>query len=189
MFVAAEIRLDVAFAAAQAGLSDLARRGGLKDASDEAYEEWRISVARVGPLGSAPGMSRLVEVRFRDAVVRGQTALMCLRWEASGPGFGLFPALDADLILIPDGESSTLLGVSGVYRPPLGKLGAVIDRAVLDRVATATVRRFLAGIGAAIAGPASVPPGELPRRPAGSGAACPGLLQECPAGTAIPATD
>jgi hypothetical protein len=46
-----------------------------------------------------------------------------LRWEATGPGGRLFPALDADITLTPAGEHATLLGLAGCYRPPLGSWG------------------------------------------------------------------
>ena len=41
---------------------------------------------RVGPLGAAPGMSKLVEVHFLKVVTRGESAVLALRWEATGPG-------------------------------------------------------------------------------------------------------
>jgi hypothetical protein len=160
MFVQAEVRLVVGFAAAQARLMNLARRGWLRDASDTAYEQWHASMARVGPIGPVPGVSRLVEVRFRDLVRHGDTAMLALRWEATGSGAGLFPALDADITLTPDGDSTTLLAMSGAYRPPLGKLGATIDRTILRRVTTATTRSFLTGIGNAISNPATARSGE-----------------------------
>jgi hypothetical protein len=47
-----------------------------------------------------------------------------LRWEATGAAGGLFPALDADLILTAEGQDKTLIALTGCYRPPLGRLGA-----------------------------------------------------------------
>jgi hypothetical protein len=40
-------------------------------------------------------------------------ASMAIRWEATGPGGALFPALDADLKLTPAGEQATMLAVRG----------------------------------------------------------------------------
>ena len=65
-----------------------------------------------------------------------------LRWTATDAP-GLFPSLDADLEVAPHGAGSTQLSISARYRPPLGPLGEVIDRAVLHRVAEATVKDFL----------------------------------------------
>jgi len=64
----------------------------------------------------------------------------------------LFPVLDADLKLAPDGAGSTVLTLAGSYRPPLGTLGEALDRAVLRRVAAATIRSFVARVAAQITG-------------------------------------
>lgn len=146
--------MDVTFDVARVRLANLARGGWLAGASDEAYGEWGAGLARVGPLGPVPGMSRLVDVRFRDLVTHERSAVLALRWEAVGPGGGLFPVLDADITLTPQGESQTLLALSGAYRPPLGAIGAALDRAVLHRVAVATVQGFVTRIGNAVADPA-----------------------------------
>ena len=113
--------------------------------------------AALGPLGAAPGLSRLVAVRFTDMAVHEDFAIVAIRWEATGPGGALFPALDADLKLTPAGDQATMLAVSGAYRPPLGGLGAGLDRVLLHRVAQATIRAFTHQIGAAIAHPALSP--------------------------------
>ena len=94
---------------------------------------------RVGPLGAAPGMSKLVEVHFLKVVTRGESAVLALRWEATRPGRQAVPALDADMSLTLAGEHSTRLSLAGVYRPPLAALGAGLDRAVFHKVADATV--------------------------------------------------
>lgn len=157
MFIGAEIRLDIGFDAAQARMANLARGGLLRRACDDAYRELDTGVARVGPLGAAPGLSRLVAVRFSDMRVHGETATWAIRWETSGSGSTLFPALDADIKLSPDGSDATRLTVSGVYRPPLGGLGAGLDRAIMHRVAQGTIRTFTRHIGAAIAHPVAAP--------------------------------
>lgn len=50
-----------------------------------------------------------------------------------------------------------MLAVGAVYRPPLGALGAGLDRVVMRRVAEATIRTFAHRIGAAITDPATWP--------------------------------
>lgn len=154
MFVGGEVLLDVSFETAGARLVNLIRGGSLLTASQDTYSDAIGGLARVGPLGSAPGMSRLVEVKFREPVTHGDSIVLTLRWEATGPGGGLFPALDADVTLTPAGAQATLLRLDGAYRPPLGALGAGLDRAILHRVATATIRGFIGRIGEAIAHPA-----------------------------------
>src|SRR5208282_1552677 len=155
MIVGDEVLLEVGFAAAQARLANLTRGGSLLSASREAYGEGITGLARVGPLGSAPGFSRLAEVYFRDLAPSEDSAGLALRWEATGPGGRLFPALDADLKLRPASEQATLLTLVGAYRPPLGTLGARLDRAILHRVATATIRAFLNHVADAIVHPAA----------------------------------
>ena len=154
MFVGDEVRLEVSFAAAQARMANLTRGGSLLSASRDAYGEGIAGLARVGPLGSTPGLSRLVEVHVRDLAAGDDSAGLALRWEATGPGGRLFPALDADLTLRPAGEQATLLTLVGAYRPPLGSLGAGLDRAILHRVAAATIRSFLNRVADAIVHPA-----------------------------------
>ena len=153
MFIGAEIRLEVGFTAAQARLTNLAHDGQLRRASECAHK-WGADQARVGPLGT-PGMSRLVKVRFRRLASHEDSAIWALRWEASGAKGALFPVLDADLTLTRAGEQATVLAVSGSYRPPLGSLGAGLDRAIMHLVAEATIRVFTRQIGAAIANPAT----------------------------------
>jgi hypothetical protein len=166
VFIGAELRLDVGFNAAQARLANMARGGLLLRACDDAYRDLGAGLARVGPLGAAPGLSRLVAVRFTDMTVHEDFAVVAIRWEATGQGGALFPALDADLKVAPAGDRATLLAVSGVYRPPLGGLGAGLDRVLLHRVAQATIRAFTHQIGAVIAQPAASPEeGRIRRRP------------------------
>ena len=89
-------------------------------------------------------------MQFRDPVVHGDCAVLTLRWKAIGPGGRLFPALDGDITLTPAGKHATWLRLAGAYRPPLGWLGAGIDRVILHRVATATIRAFIDRVADAI---------------------------------------
>lgn len=150
MFVGSEVLLDVGFDVARVRLASLTRGGNLLAASQDAYGDGVAGLIRVGPLGPGPGVSRLVEVKFGEPVTRGDSVLVALRWEAIGPGGELFPALDADLTLAPAGEGATALRLAAAYRPPLGALGAQLDRVILHRVASATMREFLGRIGTAI---------------------------------------
>ena len=154
MFVGAETVVAVAYEVAGIRLENLAGGGWLAGASSDAYREWGRDLARIWPLGSSAGLSRLVDVRFRQAVTYQRSAVLAMRWEAVGPGGGLFPVLDADITLAPYRQSLTLLSLTGAYRPPLGAVGAALDRVVLHRVATATVQEFVDRIGNAVADPA-----------------------------------
>lgn len=155
MFVGDEVAIDVSFAVARARLANLIRGGLVHRASAQAYSGETAGLARVGPRGSVPGLSRVVRVRIQDLKDIGDSARFALRWEVAGPGGTLFPALDADITVTPAGEHSSTLVLAGAYRPPLGTAGAALDRAVMRRVATATIRAFLAHIAEAIAHPAA----------------------------------
>lgn len=157
MFIDYEVLLEVGFDPARAGLAKLARDKALISASEDAYGEGIKDLIRVGPLGSFPGASKLVEVRFRDLARRDDGAGLAVRWEATGPGGGLFPALDADITVVPINEQTAMLRLAGSYRPPLGALGTALDAAILHRIAMATIRSFLNRIAAAIAHPPASP--------------------------------
>lgn len=155
MFVADELVLDVGFPAAQARLVNLARRDGLSGASRAAYADELSAVIRVGPFGGAAGASKLVRVRFLDPVCRGDVMTLALRWEATGVTGALFPVLDADITLTPAGQHATRLALAGCYRAPLGRLGAGLDTAILNRVATATIRALLRNVADSLASPST----------------------------------
>ena len=117
----------------------LIRGGLLGSASAQAYSD------------GITGLARLLHVHVQDLTARGDSARLALRWEASGPGGGLFPALDADITLTPAPEHSATLTLTGAYRPPPG---TDLDRVILRQVATATIRAFLRRVTDAMAGPA-----------------------------------
>ena len=156
MFVGDEVSVEASFAAASRRLAALIDGNALVRASHGA---WGEGLARVGPAGPVPGLSKLVHIQFRELAHRGGVAVLTLRWQAAGPAGGLFPVLDADLTLVPQGENATLLGLAGVYGPPAGALGAALDRALLHRVAAATARSLLNRIAEAIADAAPDPAG------------------------------
>jgi hypothetical protein len=147
MFVGDEAELDVSFAVARERLMELAGSGLLLSASEDAYDLGTAGLARVG----IPGLSKLVRVQARDLAVTQESVGLAIRWEATGPAGELFPVLDADIRLVRAGERAAVLTMSGVYRPPLGVLGQALDRAVLHRVAAATIRDFVAQTAARIA--------------------------------------
>lgn len=158
MFVREELQLKAAFLAARDRLADLARSGSLLTAaqaasSGEGTSDGGTGLTRVGPLGPVRGLSRVVEVQLGELVAHDDSAQLALRWEVAGPGGGLFPALDADITLGRVDDQATTLTLTGVYRPPLGSVGAGLDQAILHRVAVATIHDFLGRVGAAISSP------------------------------------
>jgi hypothetical protein len=166
MFVGDEVLLDVGFPVAREKLAQLAAGGALAGPSEDVYGRETAGLARVG----GAGFSKLIRVQVRELAWTDRSAGLAIRWEATGPGGGLFPVLDADIRLAPAGEDVTLLTMAGAYRPPLGSLGEALDRAILHRVAVATIRGFLARVAARITGRPGVAEAAAPN---GTGAAPP----------------
>jgi hypothetical protein len=86
------------------------------------------------------------------------------RWEAVGVTGELFPALDADLTVAAVDECRSRLSIVGAYRPPFGRAGVMLDKAIMHRIATATIRSFVQSV-AAVVGVAreDAPPSTDPR--------------------------
>jgi hypothetical protein len=157
MFIRDEVTIEVGFDVAVARLTHLINRGTLRGVSVAAYEGGLEVAVRVGPFGDAPGLSKLVLVRVLEPVRRGHTAVAALRWEATGVAGELFPVLDADLILGPQGDDRCQLRLIGSYRPPFGRAGAALDRAIMGRIAAATIRSLLERIAVILTHPAPNP--------------------------------
>ena len=80
-------------------------------------------------------------VELGESVRTGSKIVFPLRWTAIGGG-GLFPSLDADLEVATLRPGDPARDERSV-RPPFGAVGRVIDRAVLSRIAEATLKDFL----------------------------------------------
>jgi hypothetical protein len=155
MFVARDLMVHAECGAAQARLAQIASASGLASASQAAYHDSLTHLIRVGPLGDTPGLAKLVAVRALDPVYRDETMTVALRWEATGAAGGLFPVLDANISLAPAAEHATQPTLTGSYRPPLGRIGAALDKAILNRVAAATIHALLHSIADALTSPAA----------------------------------
>ena len=98
-------------------------------------------LAEVG-FGEEVRLEKEVEIRFGKPIRTPTKTILPIHWSAAGPR-SLFPELDADLEVAPLGVTQTQLSMSARYVPPLGAVGRAIDRAVLHRVAEATLKDFL----------------------------------------------
>lgn len=115
-------------------------------------------LADVG-VGERRRLERTVQVRLGRSIRAATKTVVPFSWEPIGSAHGLFPTLDADLEIAPLGPAATQLAISARYAPPLGVVGRMLDRAVMHRVAEATIKDFLDQVGdavAAVVGP-SVP--------------------------------
>jgi hypothetical protein len=138
VFVRAQTRVEVPFRQAAARLDEAVADGGLVSVSQQAADDGLTYLARVRPAGLGR-FGKEVRVRLLPAHWVGGHVVVALRWEPTGATAGLFPSLDADLTLYPD-EVGSVVGIVGCYRPPLGALGARVDRVLLSRAAQATVQ-------------------------------------------------
>jgi hypothetical protein len=146
VFVSDERALDISIGVTELRLANLVRDGRLAGASHVAYQGGIDQLVRVGPFGDMPGASRLVRVQFMDPVYRDDAMTVGLRWEAAGAAGGLFPVLDANIRLTGDGGQSSRVVLTASYRLPLGTIGAGLDRLLLHKVATATIKAFVAHV-------------------------------------------
>ena len=97
-----------------------------------------------------PGSLRhRVRIQFKESVdtdARNRSGRgLTFDWDAGDP---LLPDLHGELSFRIAGESRTELVLTGVYRPPLGSAGAVLDRFLGNRIALATGRALLERFGA-----------------------------------------
>lgn len=102
---------------------------------------------RLRPLGWPSLLSKEVALQASRPRRHEDRVLVSLRWEARGAR-SLFPDLDADLQLEPEGITRTRVTLRGSYRPPFRGVGQFVDSLVLHRVGEATVQ----GVVVAIAG-------------------------------------
>ena len=107
----------------------------------EADESGQRLLADAG-IGHDFRIGRTVELDVGPPIRLSTKTLIPLGWRSTGAA-SLFPAMEADLEIAPLGDHRCQLALNGRYRPPMRSLGRVLDRALLSRVAEATVKDFL----------------------------------------------
>jgi hypothetical protein len=142
MFVRYYVDLAAPFAEAETRLlTDPA--GWLPAILVDAEDRGNRLLADVGfHLGDEHRLDKQVEVAIGEPYRMPGKTLLPITWTASG-GERLFPSLEGDLELAALGEHRTQLSLSASYKPPLGSIGRALDRALLHRVAEATVKDFV----------------------------------------------
>lgn len=83
----------------------------------------------------------------QKAVTSPETTRIELEWEAATMP-RLFPFMKAELAIYPLTSTETQLDLRGNYEPPLGIVGSVIDAAVGNRIAEASVHQFISDVAA-----------------------------------------
>jgi hypothetical protein len=85
-----------------------------------------------------------IEVKDRE-VMSGPATRLQLEWEAARMP-RLFPLMKADLSVYPITATETQLDFNGLYDPPLGPLGKVVNAMVGHRIAEVSVHRFVSDV-------------------------------------------
>jgi hypothetical protein len=87
-------------------------------------------------------LEREVEISIRKPMRFPSRTVLPMSWTPTSSE-RLLPTLDVDLEVAPLGPNRTQLAISAHYRPPFGAVGRAPDRALMRRVAEATVKDFL----------------------------------------------
>ena len=148
MFIYYFVHLDRPFGEVRGQL--LGVLSGLDGMAAAAYREGEEIRARIG-LGESPSVAKTVRLEVGEPVGEDETMLLPIVWEATGTP-GLFPRMEAEVVLAALGPVLTQLSLRGSYRPPLGPIGRVVDRALLHRVAEASVKGFVDRVARTIEG-------------------------------------
>lgn len=111
---------------------------GFDDVVTADFVDTHVTLQRAG----LAGLTTQVAVQTLRPLVSSDRVVIPIRWEAIGATGQMFPTLDADVMVAPSGDGSSLRLV-GSYVPPFGRAGAAADRLVMHRVAVITLRRFL----------------------------------------------
>ena len=106
-------------------------------------------LAEVGFPVSGRRVGKRVELEMGAPVRTPGRTWLPVTWRATGP-YGIFPTLEGELEVAALGDHLTQLGLSARYKPPFGLVGESLDRALLHRVAEATIRDFVERVGAAL---------------------------------------
>ena len=140
MFVYYFVHVDRPFIEVETSL--LAHLNHLGPFADAAYREGEDLRDKVGMGRDHPVVAKTVQLLSGIPLRGAQQTTIPFAWEATGTP-GLFPKLDADLIVAAVGPELSQIAMRGTYAPPLGPLGRALDRAVLHRVAEASVKSFV----------------------------------------------
>lgn len=150
MFVECTTRVEASLSQVEKSLDRV--RANLEEWADIAYREGEQLRARVGPTAA---IAREVSMKIGIAEIHRTGLVYPIQWKASDAGL-LFPELNADLILSKAGSNVTYVTLRGTYQPPMGPFGRLVDRAVLGRVADATVADWVERLGSELSSQSSV---------------------------------
>jgi hypothetical protein len=140
MFVYYFVHVPASFESAERSVLDVL--GGLDDFAERAYREGEEIRARLGIGSELPLFAKTVRIEVASPLRGKHETTIPLTWEATGTP-GLFPRMEADLVIAELGSDITQLSFRGTYRTPLGKIGRALDRTLLHRIAESSVKKFV----------------------------------------------
>jgi hypothetical protein len=141
MFFSEEVLVDSPVERTAGRLSTWLAAAEGAEAAAEAMAAGGRMLARAG----FAGLSKTVEVSTVEPYLRGDVTVIALRWSATGPFGDLFPTLDANLEVSAAGPGLSRVALIGIYQPPWGSVGELLDRTVLRRAGAVTIRHWLRG--------------------------------------------
>jgi hypothetical protein len=133
VFVEYEVTVGQSYA--EAGRRLLAGIEGWESLGSAAYRRGEELRSRVGPL--RPLAKEVIVAVGKPNLSRHRLSLP-VTWRATGAE-SLFPRLDGELDVSPLTDDSSRLRLVASYRPPMGNIGAVVDRVMLAGLARTTV--------------------------------------------------
>lgn len=95
--------------------------------------------------GGGTSVGRAVTLELGAFERRPEVSRLPLHWKAKEHA-RLFPTMDAELRLSDAGPAETEVRLVGEYEPPLGPLGAVMDRVAGGRIAQRSATDFVTGV-------------------------------------------
>jgi hypothetical protein len=104
------------------------------------------SVGSVGVHIAGVPVRKRVAVTVGEPVKTSTWTVIPLDWKATFPGARLFPSMTGRIEIAPVDKDVSRLTVSGMYEPPLGRLGKQLDETVMQGVAKATVKELAESI-------------------------------------------
>ena len=114
--------------------------GMAKDAEDRGE---RLLVEVGFEVGEDRRLEKAVRIEVGQPVsVPSASTTLPIVWTAAR-GARAFPRLDADIEVAALEATRTQLSMSARYRPPFGTVGRALDKALMHRVAEATIKDFV----------------------------------------------
>jgi hypothetical protein len=148
MFVRYYLEVPLPFDEAEATLLN-APQTWVSGLAQDAEERGGALLAEVGFGPPGRRVQKRIQVKLGAPFRLASKTILPMAWHATGAD-SLFPSLEADLEVAALSVGRTQLAISARYRPPLGPVGKAIDRALLHRIAEATIKDFLDRAGEAL---------------------------------------